>query len=157
MKSARYIATKLIEKEEERECSTRDYRIPLWKRMWHLNIPAKTKIFTWKACMNGLLTFINLQKKGITVDEVCLHCGREPETISHSLVSCDLARKVWSCWMDCPVDSLENWSNFSNLTLEVLAKGTSMDLKIFCMIAWSIWYCRHLILHPFFNQERWLE
>lgn len=63
MKSARYIATKLIEKEEEWECSTRDYRIPLWKRMWHLNIPAKTKIFTWKACMNGLLTFINLQKK----------------------------------------------------------------------------------------------
>lgn len=97
--------------------------------------------------MNGLPTLINLKKKrGITVDEVCPCCGREPETISHSLVSCDLAKKLWSCWMDCPVDSLENWSNFSDIALEVLAKGTPMDLEIFCVTAWSIWYNRNQIV-----------
>ena len=46
MKSAYYIATKLIEKEEQGECFIGDYRTPLWKRMWHLNILTKTKIFT---------------------------------------------------------------------------------------------------------------
>ena len=45
MKSAYYVARKVLEVSEQRESSLGDVRAPLWKKMWHLNIPAKVRIF----------------------------------------------------------------------------------------------------------------
>ena len=87
----------MIGAEDEGESSTGDCRNALWKRMWHLEIPAKTKIFAWKACMDGLLMAENFKKREINIDELCLRCGKGPETISHSLIYCDIARRVWDC------------------------------------------------------------
>ena len=131
VKSAYYIALKVIGAEDEGESSTGDCRNALWKRMWHLEIPAKTKIFVWKACMDGLpMAAVNLKKRGINIDELYL-CGKGPESISHSLISCDIARRVWDCWSDCPVEILSSPLDFSDLALEIMTQGTTQDLEFF--------------------------
>lgn len=37
----------LVEKAVAGENSSRDFRTPLWKKMWQLKIPLKVKIFAW--------------------------------------------------------------------------------------------------------------
>ena len=56
VKSAYYVALPIVETTHEGESSSGDPRTLLQKRMWHLNIPAKIRIFAWQACMNALLT-----------------------------------------------------------------------------------------------------
>ena len=60
VKIAYYIATKVIEAVEEGESSTDDPRSPLWKKLWHLNIPTKIRICAWRMYIDGLPTMLNL-------------------------------------------------------------------------------------------------
>ena len=108
MKSAYYIALQVLEINDEGECSSGDYGSALWRRMWHLNIPAKIKNFAWRACMDGLPTMVNLQKRGINSCNLCPSCTKEPEAISHALTSCDTTKRVWDCWIDLPINVSEN-------------------------------------------------
>ena len=45
VKSAYHIAYRLVEEKEDVESSWGDPLKPLWKCLWHLNLPAKIKIF----------------------------------------------------------------------------------------------------------------
>ena len=92
MKSAYYIALKGVDSVEVAECFNGDPRIPLWKKLWHLKVPAKIRIFAWKACMNAFPTKLNLYKRGINTSVICPICDHGVETILHSLVFCDPAR-----------------------------------------------------------------
>ena len=56
VKSAYHIAHCLVEAKEEVESSKGDPFKPLWKNLWRLKLPAKVKIFAWRACVNGLPT-----------------------------------------------------------------------------------------------------
>ena len=47
VKSAYYIALSLVETEECGECLSGDQRTPLWRKIWHLKIPEKIRIFAW--------------------------------------------------------------------------------------------------------------
>ena len=78
VKSAYYIAVGVLDAMEEGESSSGDSRSPLWKKLWHLNIPPKVHIFAWKMCMNALPTFVNLQKRGVNLCDICSACGKEP-------------------------------------------------------------------------------
>ena len=60
VKIAYYIATEVIEAIEEGESSTDDPRTPLWKKLWHLNIPTKISICAWRMYIDGLPTMLNL-------------------------------------------------------------------------------------------------
>ena len=44
-KSAYHIAHNLLESREKEECSNGDPCKPVWRKLWHLNLPAKIKIF----------------------------------------------------------------------------------------------------------------
>ena len=92
VKSAYYISLRVVDSVEVAECSNRDLRTPLWRKLWHLKVPAKIHIFTWKTCMNALLTKLNLYKRGINTSVTCPICDHGVETILHSLVFCDPAR-----------------------------------------------------------------
>ena len=78
----------------EGESSSGDARSPLWKKLWHLNIPPKVHIFAWKMCMNALPTLVNFQRRSINTYDICLACGKEPESNFHIFVKCEVARRV---------------------------------------------------------------
>ena len=147
VKSAYYIALNLSKGEVDEECSSGDCRAPLWKRIWHLKIPSKIRIFGWRACLNGLPTAENLKKRGINTSELCPCCEKEPESITHSLLRCEIAKKVWNCWWECPIDIPSSQWDFSDVALEILAQGTTMDPEAYFVTAWSIWYNRNQVVH----------
>ena len=45
MKSAYYVAKKILEGKSREESFVGDMRALLWKKMWHLNIPANVRFF----------------------------------------------------------------------------------------------------------------
>ena len=93
MKSAYYITLNVVETEEEGESSEGDSKAILWNKIWHLNIPEKIKFLAWQACVNGLPTKVNLQIRGISNGVLCPGCDRVPESISHALIECEVAKE----------------------------------------------------------------
>lgn len=59
----------------------------------HLNIPEKVKRFSWRACVNGLPKMVNLQSRGINKGMLCPGCDGAPESISHALIGCEIAKE----------------------------------------------------------------
>ena len=152
MKSAYYIVVGVLDTMDESESSLGDPRSPLWKKPWHLNIPSKMRIFAWKMCMNALPTLVNLQRIGINLCEICPACEKEPESILYALVRCEVAKRVWRCWMDGPVDLLNVNMDVIDIAMQIYESGTSRDLEIFFGVAWAIWYNRNKIVHESSSQ-----
>lgn len=95
VKSAYYVTLPIVEKTEIGESSFGDFRTPLWKKMWQLKILPKVRIFSWRACMNGLPTMLNLGRRGVNIDALCPLCGKEVESTIHALLLSGNAREVW--------------------------------------------------------------
>ena len=152
VKSAYYIACDVLNSSDEGECSTSDSRKPLWKKLWHLSIPPKVRIFAWRMCLNALPTLVNLQSKGVVNCDICPTCGKEPETISHVFVNCEMAKRVWRCWLDCPLVVLNANKDIVDIALEILDSGSSSDLEFFFGAAWAIWSNRNRIVYESSSQ-----
>lgn len=107
VKSAYYIACSLVEAEETGESSSGYPRTPpppIWKKIWHLKIPSKIRIFSWRACMNGLPTGLNLSRRGVNISPMCPICDQERETTTHVLIQCEIAKQVWDRWQGRPMN-----------------------------------------------------
>ena len=60
----------------------------IWRKIWKLNVPPKTKHFLWRALINSLPTKMKLKKWGVQVWEVCDRCGADKEDTNHILWLC---------------------------------------------------------------------
>ncbi|XP_075645166.1 uncharacterized protein LOC142616185 [Castanea sativa] len=147
VKSAYFIAAKILEKKDRGESSSGDPNTQLWKNLWKLKLPAKIKIFAWRACVNGLPVFVNMVEKGIHFGYDCPVCGEEPESLLHALISCDFALSVWSLWQDCPMHLLLNMKDFAGLVHQFCSSSNVAQLEPFFAISWYIWYNRNLLAH----------
>ena len=152
VKSACYIVVRVLDTMEEGESSSGDPRSPLWKKLWHLNILPKVRIFAWKMCMNALSTIVNLQRRGVNLCEICPACGKEPKSTLHVLVKCEVAKKVWGCWVDGPVDLLNVNMDVIDIAMQIFEFCTSRYLEFFFGVAWAIWYNRNKIVHESSSQ-----
>ena len=103
-------------------------------------------------CMNALLTFVNLQRKCVNIRDICPACGMEPESNLHVFIKCEVAKRVWRCWLDSPIDLLNVNMDIIDIAMEILESSTSSDLEIFFGVAWTIWYNRNTIVHEFSGQ-----
>ena len=70
-----------MDKKDKGECSSRDPIAQLWKKLWKLKPTEKIRIFSWRACVNGLLVFANTVAQGMQSGCVCPVCGEEPESL----------------------------------------------------------------------------
>ena len=89
IKSAYYVALPLVQKSEVGDCSYSYCRTRLWKTMWQLKLPAKIRIFSWKACMDELPTRLNLARRGLNIEPSCPQCKTALESTSHALIHCE--------------------------------------------------------------------
>ena len=55
----------------------------------------------------------------------------EPELNLHVFVKCEVAKRVWRCWLDSLADLLNVNMNIINIAMEIFESGTSSDLEIF--------------------------
>ena len=123
VKSAYYVALNMVDLSKEGESSCGDPRKRLWKKVWHLNIPSKIKIFAWRACVDALPTMVNL-KKSIGETDNCPCCGREVESIFHSIIRCEVVKRVWDCWDIQFDDNGQELYDVSDVALQILDKRT---------------------------------
>ena len=115
--------------------------------MWHLNIPAKVRIFAWRLCTNAIPTMLNINKRGIQVNPSCPLCNDGMESVVHAILICKIANNVWRLWDDCPISLMGNNMDIPDLAMEILHQGTQKDLEKFFGVAWRIWYNRNQVLH----------
>ena len=86
-------------------------------------------------------------KRGIGVSDLCPCCGLESETIFHSIIKCEVARRVWENWEGCSVENWQGLMDISNVALDILKNGTTCDLEVFFGVAWSVWYNRNQVAY----------
>ena len=150
IKSTYYIALNVLSSSRgggSGECSHGDPRTPLRKKIWHLKIPPKIRIFMWKACENALPTMLNLRKRGVATDGVCPICGNEAKSICHALFRCNFAKDVWSRWNECTIKICAENQDFVDVALGLFYAGTNKDMEIMAVTAWAIWYNRNQCVH----------
>ena len=131
VKSAYYVALNMVDNSEEGESSCGDPRERLWKKVWHLNIPSKIKIFAWRAFVDALPTMVNLRKRGIGENDFCPCCGREVESIFHTIIKCEVAKRVWDYWEVQFDENGQMLYDISDIAMQILDKGTTRDLEVF--------------------------
>ena len=129
VRSAYYVALPIVDNSEEGECSSLDSRTRLWKKVWQLKLPAKVRIFAWRACIDGLPTRLNLAKRGLNVGAGCPLCEKAVESSSHALIYCNKLCEVWWNWQDCPINLLAVNRCYVDLALEILDAG-SLTLRL---------------------------
>ena len=147
VKSAYHIAHSLVEGSDEASSSTGDPLKPLWRRLWHLNLPAKIKIFAWRAYVNGLPSKEKMCARGINTAKECPICNKEPESIHHVLLHCEFAIRVWSFWFEGVQSFQRNHWTFPDSAIYILAHKPSHVLEYFFTVAWAIWYNRNRSIH----------
>ncbi|XP_075662963.1 uncharacterized protein LOC142632451 [Castanea sativa] len=81
-------------------------------------------------CMNALPTFVNLRRRGVNLCEICPAYGKEPESILHALFRCEVARGVWRCWVDSPVDLLNVNMDVTNIAMQTYEFACSQHLAL---------------------------
>ena len=74
-------------------------------------------------CMNALPTLVNLQRRGVNLWEICPACGKETESIFHALVRCEVAKRVWKCWVDGPIDFLNVNMDVIDIAMQISESG----------------------------------
>lgn len=59
---------------EEASGSSKQGLAGLWFRIWKLKVPGKINHFLWRACVDCLPTKVNLMKRKIVNDPLCVSC-----------------------------------------------------------------------------------
>ena len=66
-----------------------------WYSLWYWKAPPHVKVCCWLALENRLLTWDNLNRRGLMDPGLCLLCGFANENILHLFVSCSFCQFVW--------------------------------------------------------------
>jgi len=82
----------------------------VFEHLWDLKVMPSALFYVWRAFSNRIATKQNLQRRGVaTGDNLCVLCGKEEETTSHILVSCEESSKVWNmCFSWLGIYSVNN-------------------------------------------------
>nr|XP_023915006.1 uncharacterized protein LOC112026546 [Quercus suber] len=147
VKSAYYIASSILDSNEDGESSSSNEMTGLWKRIWHQKIPPKLKIFAWRLCVNGLPTMFNLSHRGVHCSCFCPLCDKAIETTAHALLHCDHAKLTWAHWHNGFAVLSAGTQEPVDIALDIIKNDSSSALELFIAVAWSIWWNRNQALH----------
>ncbi|KAF7808587.1 uncharacterized protein G2W53_035330 [Senna tora] len=67
----------------------------VWQRIWKAKMPAKIKIFVWRACREVLPVRASLNRRGLDVVDDCPSGCSEEETVLHALIGCPELLTFW--------------------------------------------------------------
>lgn len=117
-----------------------------WDSIWHLNIPPKVRMFVWRACANILPMKVALFRRHVAANPFCDRCGKEVESLAHTLFVCRDSEQIWS-------SDPFNLPSFPTQTsmweiMAVLRRLLSPELFLDAVvICWNIWEVRNTELH----------
>ncbi|XP_028082512.1 uncharacterized protein LOC114283840 [Camellia sinensis] len=113
-----------------------------WKRVWHLRIPNKIKVFAWKCCSNILPIKSILRHWHLISDATCTGCGDGPETLMHCF-GCPMAQEVWHHSPLMFVLDKGVGLDFMSWAYEIGRSSDADTLGLFFAICWGMWSSRN--------------
>lgn len=103
-----------------------------WKKIWHLKIPHKTRVFIWRFCRNAIPVRRRLSSKGVRVGITCPMCVQDVEHLAHLFYYCSFAKGCWS-----HVDMQYDWSGVEyapDWVVDKLTTASTEEVKKICMV-----------------------
>ncbi|XP_014755959.1 uncharacterized protein LOC104584065 [Brachypodium distachyon] len=143
---------------KERNClgAGRSQISPVWEKFWHLRVPAKIKIYGWRA-LHGLVPCLGiLANRHISTVSGCLVCAAGCEDIMHVLFTCQQAQQVWECLgIKHIIDDIVALDRAGVIALEHIICNTDVwdplggigMPELVLTGAWYIWWERRQLVH----------
>ncbi|PNT70332.1 hypothetical protein BRADI_2g10133v3 [Brachypodium distachyon] len=127
---------------KERNClgARRTQISRVWEKLWHLCVPAKIKIYGWRA-LHGLVPCLGiLANRHISTVSGCPVCAAGCEDIMHVLFTCQRAQQVWEAGaiaLEHIICNTDVWDPLGGIGMpELVLTG-----------AWYIWWERRQLVH----------
>ncbi|KAL9425662.1 hypothetical protein AB3S75_032598 [Citrus x aurantiifolia] len=108
-----------------------------------LELPEKVKIFMWRALKNILPTAENLWKRKSLQEPICQRCKLQVESVSHALIECRAARKIWDLaplTVQLPKDHSHD---FFSAIQEMCSRSLKAEAEMMVVYCWVIWSARN--------------
>jgi ribonuclease HI len=105
------------------------------------------KVWFWKACQDILPTRDNLFRRKVVDDPNCPICGREMETIYHTLWQCPSAQDIWSGSCSKIQKSSFHNSDFLRVAEELWGKCDIEEFQLFVVTARRLWLRRNDVIY----------
>ncbi|KAK8995953.1 hypothetical protein V6N11_076206 [Hibiscus sabdariffa] len=119
-----------------------------YSELWSMSLPAKVKITTWRVFNNFVSTFDNLQSRRLAVNNMCVFCRSNVESIEHVLGDCWFVRQVLDAqgvWLPASSAS-EKWKDWLVSTFCSLNESHKRALLV---TFWTTWYARNKTISCF--------
>lgn len=146
IRSGYHVARKFL-RNDDGIGSSRGVSQQVWKRIWHLHVPNKIKIFGWRACQDILPTRVNLGRRKIITERGCQGCTGVPDTAIHAIWECGIAQDVWA---GCAISLQKCISGFHDVVAlfeYLMVKLSTSEFEAFIVQAWLLWNQRNVIAH----------
>ena len=121
------------------------------KMLWNPTVPTKVGFFAWEVWWGKILTMDQLKKRGFSLTNRCVFCGKDEESLEHLFIHCP---KVWCMWTAifywsgggwvCPFlvkDLLRGW-----LHLPMRKKDAKLWRALPLCLFWAIWKERNRVV-----------
>ncbi|XP_072064221.1 uncharacterized protein [Arachis hypogaea] len=118
--------------------------------LWKGVVPPRIELFGWFVLVGRVNTKDRLSRLGVIhhSDNVCALCNKEIESVQHLFLMCDIAWKVWCCWLQSvgrkwaipgTIRGLfESWTG-----LHTSKQEQKRGLIGFFAVIWNIWLERN--------------
>ena len=132
----------------------------IWKKIWAINHWPKVEYFLWLLSYRKILTWDQLQKRGMHGPSICYMCRKTNESIEHLLNSCEIAETMWNGIARTFMKTYRDNTNINATIIkwrkggfksEVLNRASRLSIGF---ILWGIWKERnHRIFRGEFNNN----
>ncbi|KAK6147594.1 hypothetical protein DH2020_018506 [Rehmannia glutinosa] len=116
---------------------------PVWKKIWHLKIPPRFKLFAWRCCSEAIPTMDFLGRHHIDVSDDCKFCPARSCDASHIFFLCPFAGKTWAHTGLKDIIWTFLQSSFSLWYKEIILNSPAEVSNMFVVITNLIWFHRN--------------
>jgi hypothetical protein len=114
-----------------------------WKTLWDLPCLPKVKQFMWRLAHNSLALKMNIKRRGIDCDMLCVCCKRLDEDGAHLFFKCKNNREIWKAFGLLEVcDRMCAYETAGSVVEEILGMQVEQKVLICCLL-WRIWLRRN--------------
>ncbi|KAL5843786.1 hypothetical protein ACOSQ4_009744 [Xanthoceras sorbifolium] len=145
VKSGYWLAASLA--RDEASSSSPSAGSSWWKFLWGLNIPAKVRMFVWRACRNLLPTRSLLAARRVPVGAGCPLCDAAVESVLHSLWLCSSLAESKAAVPFLASLRLPAAGSFLDFILACFSSLLVHEMELLLVLLWRFWFRRNHAVH----------
>ncbi|KAL5780466.1 hypothetical protein ACOSQ2_011203 [Xanthoceras sorbifolium] len=115
--------------------------------LWGLNIPAKVRMFVWRACRNLLPTRSLLAARRVPVGAGCPLCDAAVESVLHSLWLCRSLAESKAAVPFLASLRLPAAGSFLDFILACFSSLLVHEMELLLVLLWRFWFRRNHAVH----------